>query len=149
MSTDLHTFMDRNEHLTGDDRMDRVHEEFHLLLLALRAAPADQAATALLDLITHTRDHFAQEDTWMRDLDYPIRDCHIQEHAEVLASLVQVHERLCQNDHRALPRLIHALEDWFPGHVQHLDSALAQWMVRRQWNAQPIMLRRNAASPTP
>lgn len=149
MTTDLHTFMDRNEHLTGDDRMDQVHEEFHVLLLALRAAPAEKAAAALLDLLTHTRDHFAQEDSWMRELDYPIRDCHIQEHAEVLASLVQVHERLCQNDHHALPRLIRALEDWFPGHVQHLDSALAQWMVRRQWNAQPIMLRRNAANPTP
>lgn len=149
MTTDLHTFMDRNEHLTGDARMDHLHEEFHVLVKALRDAPPEQAAPALLELITHTRDHFGQEDTWMRDLGYPIRDCHIDEHAEVLSSLVQVHERLCQNDHSALQRLVRALEDWFPGHVQHLDSALAQWMVKRQWNAQPIMLRRNAAAGAP
>ncbi len=137
--------MERNEHLTGDARMDHLHEEFHVLLNTLREAPPPQAALALLALITHTRDHFGQEDTWMRELDYPIRDCHIDEHAEVLASLVQVHERLCNDDHRALPRLVQALGNWFPGHVQHLDSALAQFMVLRQWKAQPIMLRRNAA----
>lgn len=144
-NTHIDAFMARHEHLTGDSRMDRLHEEFHVLLQALREAPPEAAADVLLSLITQTRDHFDQEDTWMRQTSYAIRDCHIQEHADVLASLVQVHERLCQGDHSALPRLIQALEDWFPGHVQHLDSALAQWLVQRQWNAQPIMLRRNAA----
>lgn len=145
MNSDIHIFMQRNEHLTGEDSLDQVHEEFYGLLASLRAAPRQHAADALLALITHTRDHFAQEDGWMLEHSYPIRDCHIQEHAEVLASLVEVHERLCRNDDRALARLIEALESWFPGHVQHLDSALAQWMVRRRRDAQPIMLRRNAA----
>lgn len=144
MNSDIHTFMQRNEHLTGEDSMDRVHEEFHELLTALRAAPKERGVDALLALITHTQDHFAQEDAWMLEHDYPIRDCHIQEHADVLASLVEVYERLCRSDDRALTRLVDALEVWFPGHVQHLDSALAQWMVQRRCGAQPIMLRRNA-----
>lgn len=144
MNSDIHTFMQRNEHLTGEDCMDRVHEEFHELLVALRSAPLECAADALLALITHTRDHFAQEDRWMLEYNYPIRDCHIQEHSDVLASLIEVHERLCRNDNRALSRLIDALESWFPAHVQHLDSALAQWIVHRRRGAQPIMLRRNA-----
>ncbi len=146
MIHDLDSFMRRHEHLTGDLGMDTLHEEFHVLLQTLRAASSEQAADALLALITHTRDHFAHEDTQMIEGGYPIRDCHIQEHAEVLASLVEVHERLCQGDHRALPRLVHALEDWFPGHVQHLDSALDQWLVQRRHKAQPIMLRRHAAT---
>ena len=145
MTQDIDSFMHRHEHLTGDASMDNLHEEFHVLLQALRAAPPQRAADALLALITHTRDHFAHEDLQMLEGGYPIRDCHIQEHAEVLASLVEVHERLCQGDDRALPRLVRALEDWFPGHVQHLDSALGQWLVQRRHKAQPIMLRRHAA----
>lgn len=148
MTPSLDTFMHRHEHLTGDAQMDHLHEEFHALLQALRVAPPEQAADALLALITQTRDHFAHEDAQMREGGYPIRDCHIQEHAEVLASLVEVHERVSNHDHRALPRLVRALEDWFPGHVQHLDSALAQWLVKRRHQAQPIMLRRHAASAT-
>ncbi|CDN88376.1 MULTISPECIES: bacteriohemerythrin [Hydrogenophaga] len=147
MSHDLDAFMRRHEHLTGDARIDTLHEEFYALLQALREAPREQAADALLALITHTREHFAHEDDEMTSGNYPIRECHIDEHAEVMTSLVQVHERLCQDDHSALPRLVQALEDWFPGHVQHLDSALAQWLVKRRHNAQPIMLRRHAASP--
>lgn len=144
----IDSFMHRHEHLTGDAAMDTLHEEFYALLQTLRAASREHAADALLALITHTRDHFAHEDRQMTEGGYPIRDCHIQEHADVLASLVEVHERLCQDDHRALPRLVKALEDWFPGHVQHLDSALAQWLVKRRHHAQPIMLRRHAASTT-
>ena len=34
MSTSLNDFMSRNEHLTGDARMDNVHEEFYALLQA-------------------------------------------------------------------------------------------------------------------
>ena len=135
----------RNEHLTGDARMDHLHEEFDELLQQLRACAPENAAHTLGDLISHTRAHFGQEDKWMRDHSFPNGQCHMDEHAQVLASLEQVHERLCADDHRALPRLVQALEDWFPGHVQHLDSALAQWIVQRKWNAQPIMLRRNAA----
>ena len=108
MSHDLDAFMRRHEHLTGDARIDTLHEEFYALLQALREAPREQAADALLALITHTREHFAHEDDEMTSGNYPIRECHIDEHAEVMTSLVQVHERLCQDDHSALPRLVQA-----------------------------------------
>jgi hemerythrin len=36
-----------------------------------------------------------------------------------------------------------ALQDWFPGHADYLDSALAQWMVKKQTGGIPIVLRRN------
>lgn len=145
MNHDIKSFMCRNEHLTGDDEIDRLHEEFYELLSALKAATPEQAAGRLMALITHTRDHFGHEDAIMSSRGYPIRACHIQEHAEVLASLVDVHQRVCTDDHRALPRLIQSLEDWFPGHVQHLDSALTQWIAMQRHQAQVVVLRRNAS----
>lgn len=149
MKADLDTFMARDDFLTGHPKMDLIHEEFYMLLSQLRAAAPTQAADALLALIVHCKDHFGQEDQWMRETQYGVADCHIDEHAQVLASLEEVHAYLCHGDHSALPRLIEALETWFPGHVQHLDSSLAHWLTKRQWNAQPIVLRRGAASTAP
>jgi len=35
---------------------------------------------------------------------------------------------------------------WFPGHATHLDSALAQWMFKREHGGKPVVFRRQAAS---
>lgn len=35
-----------------------------------------------------------------------------------------------------------ALFDWFPGHADYLDSALAAWMTKQNMGGKPIVLRR-------
>lgn len=40
-------------------------------------------------------------------------------------------------------RLAQALADWLPGHTDYLDSALAQWMVKKQLVAIPVVVRKN------
>ena len=82
-NTRIDAFMERHEHLTGDSRMDRLHEEFHVLLQALREAPLEAAADALLALITQTRDHFDQEDTCL----CPISELHPARRARCLRPL--------------------------------------------------------------
>lgn len=149
MKADLATFMARDDFLTGHQKMDHLHQEFYELLEQLRQASQANAAACLLALIGHCKEHFGQEDQWIAESKYRAGDCHVQEHAQVLASLEEVHSRLCNDDHRALPRLIEALESWFPGHVQHLDSALAHWLADQQWKAQPIVFRRGAANSAP
>lgn len=146
MKNDVDTFMARDDFLTGHSQMDLIHKEFYDLLTQVRMVSQSDAASALMALIVHCKDHFGQEDQWMRETKYSIGDCHIKEHAQVLASLEDVHARLLNNDHRALPHLIEALESWFPGHVQHLDSSLAHWLAKQQWNAQPVVFRRGAAT---
>lgn len=39
--------------------------------------------------------------------------------------------------------LAQALADWFPGQADYLDSALAQWMVKKQLGAIPVVVRKN------
>jgi hypothetical protein len=35
------------------------------------------------------------------------------------------------------------LFEWFPGHADYLDSALAAWMTKRRFGGKPVVLRRS------
>ena len=32
--------------------------------------------------------------------------------------------------------------DWFPGHADYMDSALATWLVKKSHDGRPLVLRR-------
>ena len=53
--------------------------------------PQELATRAAFELMrANLRAHFAAEDEWMRETDFPARDCHIDEHAAVLRSADEV-----------------------------------------------------------
>jgi hemerythrin-like metal-binding protein len=129
----------------GHEPMDATHREFVELVGALQRAP-DAALPALLARFeAHARRHFAEEDQWMRDTEFPPRDCHIDEHAAVLRSLEQVRELADGGDLSEVRRLADALADWFPGHADWLDSALAHWLCKRAYGGKPVIVRRDLA----
>lgn len=133
--------------LLGHAPMDDTHREFVECLTALRAAPDADVAARLADLQAHAVRHFADEDRWMRDTDFPPRDCHIDEHAKVLHSIEQVRVLVDEEgDVAEARRLADALADWFPGHADWLDSALAHWMCKRAYGGKPVVLRRDLGS---
>lgn len=145
---------------TWDDRfvlgfgpMDAVHEEFVARVAALLAA-ADAELPALLETLAgHLQQHFGLEDEWMRETAFPPRDCHIDEHAAVLKSVREVQALLAEpatlgRGCSAARGLAAALEDWFPGHADYLDSALAAWMCKRQHGGKPVVVRRNIQRTT-
>lgn len=139
-------FVWNDEYLVGHPAMDDTHREFVDCLDTLLQAPDEGLPQALDAFIVHARAHFGEEDHWMRTTGFPPRDCHIDEHAKVLASVEEVREILHQQGNVALCReLAQALRDWFPGHVQHLDSALATWLVHRTHGGRPLVFRRKAA----
>lgn len=80
----------------------------------------------------------------MRSTGFPPRDCHVEEHAAVLASTREV-RGLLQAGSRGVD-LAHDfalyLFTWFPGHADYLDSALAAWMSKRAYGGKPVVLRR-------
>jgi hemerythrin len=132
--------------LLGDPEMDAVHEAFVACIAAVVQAPDAGLPDAFAELERQARSHFDLEDTWMRDNDFPARDCHIDEHAAVMASIVGVRQRVEAGDTSAVRHLAQALADWFPGHADYLDSALAHWMCKRRWGGKPIVLRRGVSS---
>jgi hemerythrin-like metal-binding protein len=128
----------------GFKAMDDVHKEFYDVTRQLLVCGPSGADAALAAFIAHANAHFGQEDEWMRTTEFPARDCHIDEHKAVLKSAHEVRDALAQG--RAGVSLLRDfalhLFEWFPGHADYLDSALAAWMNKRLHGGKPVVLRR-------
>jgi hemerythrin len=134
-----------DRYLLGYTAMDDTHREFVTLVDTLLTAPDAGLAQALDAFAAHAVAHFEQEDGWMRGTDFPAADCHIDEHAKVLASVREVQQELAAGNVDRVRELALALMDWFPGHADYMDSALAQWMVKRSHGGAPLVFRRDSA----
>lgn len=128
--------------LLGFPEIDAEHREFVDCLQALQLAGADTVAQRLEDFAQHARKHFGAEDRWMEDTGFPPRQCHIDEHAAVLKSVAEVQALVAAGNTGIVKSLADELARWFPGHADHLDSALAAWMCKQRWDAKPVVLRR-------
>ena len=144
--TETHPGFDwTHRYLLGYTAMDDTHREFVTLVDTLLTAPDTGLAQALDAFAAHAVAHFEQEDGWMRGTDFPAADCHIDEHAKVLASVREVQQELAAGNVVLARELAQALMDWFPGHADYMDSALAQWMVKRSHGGVPLVFRRDSA----
>ena len=130
----------------GYEPMDAVHAEFADVVDRATFCSDGDFPARLDAVLEHLRAHFAQEDRWMQETGFPPGDCHQQEHAAVLASAGEV---LALPDPALRVRVgrdfVRELAAWFPGHADHLDSALAAWMCKRLHGGHPVVLHRRSA----
>ncbi|WP_040123484.1 hemerythrin domain-containing protein [Paraburkholderia xenovorans] len=128
----------------GYSPMDKTHEEFVEIVNTMLTCSDSKLAQHLDSFVAHAEDHFSQELCWMKETDFPNTACHAEQHDAVMHSVREVREHLrTGGDPEAARRLAAALAEWFPGHADYLDAALAQWMVKKRVGAVPIVLRRN------
>lgn len=144
--------MDNNQGFDWDDRyllghsaMDDTHREFVALVNALLTVEDDDLAAALAAFARHAEAHFDQENRWMELDGFPARDCHVDEHNKVLASVREVEEELAGGNVQLVRDLAVALMDWFPAHADYMDSALSTWLVKRSHGGRPLVLRRGGS----
>lgn len=130
--------------LLGDPAIDAEHRRFVELVAALHACGDAEMGMCLRDFAAHAQAHFAEEDRRMSDSGFPAAGCHADEHAAVLQSTREVQARVAEGDVEIGRRFAEELARWFPAHVMHLDSALAHWLVKRQFGGAPLVLRRQA-----
>jgi hemerythrin-like metal-binding protein len=126
----------------GFQPMDDVHHALVELLGKLQTARNEEVSALMAALREHLESHFAYENSLMISTEFPARDCHIDEHTAVMQSVVEVTGLLARGDFAVVGRLVQALVDWFPSHADHLDSALAHWMVKRKMGGKPVVIRR-------
>lgn len=126
----------------GFASMDDTHKEFYEVAFRLVTCTDATALEAITQFETHA---ISQEDEWMRSTSFPPRECHIREHSAVLVSVREVREAV--EGGRAGADLAHELGmnlfNWFPGHADYLDSALAAWMTKRAMGGKPVVFRRS------
>jgi hemerythrin len=121
--------------------MDDIHEEFESLVRGAQLCTDAELPSRIVLLKAHLQSHFDAEDRWMRETEFPARECHIDEHAAVLASADEVC-RLVLSGNLAVGRaFVNELEKWFSGHAAYLDSALAAWMCKLRFGGKPLVLR--------
>ena len=135
--------------LLGLPAIDAEHREFVACVQSLREADASNVASRLDAFAEHARRHFGTEDKWMTETNFPPRQCHIDEHAAVLKSVDEVRALVAQGRADIVPSLADELARWFPGHADHLDSALAAWMCKQRFDAKPLVLRRGILPNAP
>ncbi|CAN5305725.1 hypothetical protein BH10PSE17_BH10PSE17_16170 [soil metagenome] len=117
-----------------------------VLLDRLRLARGPDRSAALDALVDHAWSHFADEDALMRRTAFPATECHRNEHAAVLNSMQAVRRRHAAGEDRVVTLLVEQLAQWFPAHVDHLDSALAHWICKQRHGAKPLVLVRRFPS---
>ena len=114
-----------NDLQTGDSRMDDTHEEFVTMLNQLLATPQDQQLPLYKAFLSHTVEHFAQEDRWMLATGFSADNCHAGQHTTLLETMRAVEVHYEGGDNEIITRLVEALAEWFPGHANSMDAGLA------------------------
>lgn len=135
-----------DSYLLGFAAMDDTHHDFVACVAALQTASDADLSARLADFARHAVAHFEQEKQWMQSTAFPAMDCHVDEHAAVLASVREV-EHIIQDGKRlqVVRDLAQALVDWFPGHADYMDSALSNWMSQQTHGGAPVVFKRNVA----
>jgi hemerythrin len=132
-----------DEFKLGYAPMDDVHEEFIAIVSAMMTCAEEALLPHLRQFQAHSRDHFDQEQHWMRVSGFPAAECHIAEHDAVMQSVDEVLDSVLKGGPSAeIRRLAHALAQWFPAHADYLDAALAQWLVKQATQGAPVVFRR-------
>jgi hemerythrin len=138
-----------DRYLLGHRAIDDTHREFVELVDAMLTACDADFPAALDAFARHTESHFEDENRLMDQHDFPARGCHVDEHEKVLASVREVQALVAAGDIEIGRELGRALMDWFPGHADYMDSALATWLVKKATRGAPLVLRRNMALTAP
>ncbi|HTP98031.1 MAG TPA: hemerythrin domain-containing protein [Casimicrobiaceae bacterium] len=131
-----------DRYLVGHQVMDDTHREFAARVNAMLCAADGDFAAALDAFAQHAEEHFASEQKLMERYGFPPRDCHVDEHERVLASVREVLPLVAAGDVETGRDLAKALADWFPGHSDYMDASLAAWVVKKVTNGAPVVLRR-------
>ena len=111
---------------------DTMHAEFVALLDALTRATDDTWLRAFDAWAAHTKQHFAQEETWMEAMHFAARHCHASQHRHVLNVAGEVRRQVADEGRFDTGRqLVGELHEWFVWHVKSMDALMVEALRER------------------
>jgi hemerythrin-like metal-binding protein len=122
-------FVWKPSYATGIDQIDEDHKQLVKLINDLYEAMQDGSGGALLlpifsALKHYTEAHFAKEERYMIACDAPEQAKHIQEHEQMVKSLVDLEKRHRQGEAAISLQTLTFLRDWLKNHICAVDQAM-------------------------
>jgi hemerythrin len=127
--------IDWNPNLSvGVDEMDRQHQKLVGLINqfhdALKAGKGDEIAKGILvQLAQYTQTHFAAEEQLMARHGYPEFHAHKKLHAELIAQVSQMVEKIKAGKMVSPVSIASFLKDWLTKHILGTDKLYGQFIT--------------------
>lgn len=112
----------------GHAAIDAEHQALFALAREFGAATDQKTLQGLfMRLYKHTREHFAQEESLMREINYPEYRAHMEQHNRMIGQLNDISLQIGKNqyDHAALESWIN---DWVVKHIAYADTRLESYV---------------------
>lgn len=118
---------------TNNSKVDSQHRELFKMMEDLHDAIVegkgkDVLTPTLEKLIRYTEEHFSEEESLMRDVDYPARERHRLKHYTLTKEVNGIAEKYERGEYVLTITLANFLTNWWRHHIQAEDKALIKYV---------------------
>lgn len=120
----------KDSYRLGEPLIDQQHENLFVLANAMLAA-RDQSQMRLcaMQLYQHVREHFADEESLMRRVNFPGYKAHVESHNNTLKRLGAISHAIGSNTVDTAV-VVEFLNDWGLKHIPHDDAQVARYILQ-------------------
>lgn len=117
----------KQEYSVGIAEIDGQHKNFiNLLNQTFSTLESENRrvdlAKNLEDIIAHANEHFATEEKYFDQFQYPEGETHRREHHRIRTEVVKIKERFPEEGVAVIGELVVLLEDWLLDHIMQYDK---------------------------
>ncbi|CAG1020506.1 hemerythrin family protein [Methylomonas sp. LL1] len=124
----MNEFSWQDQYRIGDEKIDRQHRQLFDLANQLANSQTQQDMTEnFMLLYKHVREHFQEEERFMKDLHYPEYQNHVNEHNLMLDKLVDVSAKINQPQWQQL-NVAKFMSQWLT-HIAEKDRAISEYVL--------------------
>lgn len=124
---------EQDKHILQNEEIDELHKEFLDIYNSVDETSIDSFRNKLMELLEHSKKHFAAEEAMMLESNYKAKKEHIDEHNKVLEEMQYFIKIACNRFGNSMLKAYYKekLPHWFDFHLLSMDSDLA-YHLRKQ-----------------
>ena len=120
----------------GIKSIDEQHEQLFSMVTTLQQSLTSKELTkeivnTLIFLVKYTKEHFADEEEFMKSLDFPEYDLHKEKHSKLLQEVTEILTSVKKGKAIDPYKLVDFLIDWLMNHIKHEDKKIGQFFLGR------------------
>ena len=133
----------QDEMSVGDVKIDNDHKYLISIINTIEAAmdcevPCEALSAYVSQLFDYSYKHFQREEKYQVEIDYPERDAHKKEHADLMEQIKQIHDDFQDSTNSSdssgacnlkTPHLVRFLRDWLMIHFSNEDVRMKKYFA--------------------